>query len=135
MKDFEGTAISFGDISSTDRKLVGTVTPENTTNTEELFKLRNKLIKQIGEENAQAIWNQWATDPENYFDFLVARQHDDGKGPSMHSLIAAADQILAFMVVRVLKRLNEKSNFRNLKIRIIVDDDSSEGQHRNKGTN
>jgi len=122
-------------------KVVGSVIPGDTTNQAELFALSEKLIKQMGEENARTIWNQWATAPENYFDFLVARQHDDGKGPSMHSLIAATDQILAFLAVRVLKRLNEKkfnrkSDVKNFKIRVIVDDDSSsEGQHRNKEAN
>lgn len=128
-KQFDGTRIKFGD-----RKVVGTITPNDTTNKDELFNLRNRLIEQIGEKNAQTIWNQWATAPENYFDFLVARQLDDGKGPSMHSLIAATDQILAFLAVRVLKRLNEKSNFKDLKIRVIVDDESSEGQNRSKNT-
>ena len=134
MKDSEDTRIKFGD-----SKIVGTITPDNTTNEDELFNLRNRLIKQIGEENARILWNQWATAPENYFDFLVARQFDDGKGPSMHSLIATTDQILAFLAVRVLKRLNEKHlnkkiNVKNFKIRVIIDDESSEGQHRNKIT-
>jgi len=120
-------------------KIVGTIIPDNTTNEDELVKLRTKLIKQLGAENARTLWNQWATAPENYFDFLVARQLDDGKGPSMHSLIATTDQILAFLAVRVLKRLNEKhlnkqTNIRNFKIRVIIDDESSEGQHRNKST-
>ena len=127
------TRIKFGD-----REIVGTVTPDDTTNEDELFNLRNRLIEQIGEENARTIWNQWATATENYFDFLVARQLDDGKGPSMHSLIAATDQILAFLAVRVLKRLNEKefntkSDIKNFKIRVIVDDGSPEGQNRIKG--
>ena len=129
MKNSEDTKIRFGE-----GEVVGTITPDNTTNEEELFNLRDKLIEQLGEENAQTIWNQWGTSTENYFDFLVARQLDDGKGPSMHSLIAATDQILAFLAVRVLKRLNEKSNFKDLKIRVIVDDESSEGQNRTKRT-
>ena len=75
MKNSEDTKIRFGE-----GEVVGTITPDNTTNEEELFNLRDKLIEQLGEENAQTIWNQWGTSTENYFDFLVARQLDDGKG-------------------------------------------------------
>jgi len=136
-KDFK---IKFAQkLISDDKEYVGAITPEDTTNIDELFNLRDRLIGQIGEENARTIWNQWGTSPENYFDFLVDRQFDDGKGPSMHSLIATTDQILAFIAVRVLKRLNEKqfnkkSNVKNFKIRVIIDDESPEGQHRSKNT-
>ena len=131
MKTFDGTKISFGG-NKKQMTHAGSIDASNTSNEEELQILRDKLISQVGEENAETIWNSWVTAHENYFDFVIDRKIDDGSGPSMASLIAVNEQILAFLTARVLKRLSEKSNVKTMKIRVIVDDEYSEGQNRNK---